>query len=63
MKEAKLRRVIAAVAMAHPCTFPKGFVQDDDHKINDYVAPEDIRPDVVAKVEAALRRHWWNSQP
>jgi hypothetical protein len=54
MKEKTVRRVLAAVVMSQPCTFPKGFVLDHAHKINDPVASSDIRPEIVDAVLARL---------
>lgn len=54
MKDEEIRRVIAAVAMVHPCTFPKDFVKGRSHNINDPVAPEDIKATIVSAVAHVL---------
>lgn len=50
-----VRTVLAAVAMTHPCTFPKSFVEDPHWGINDPVGPDEIRDTVVDAIMAALR--------
>lgn len=47
-----VRVVLAAVAEALPCTFPKGFVED--HEMNSPVAPEAVLPGVVDCVVGVL---------
>jgi hypothetical protein len=47
--ESEVRQTMAAIAMAHPCTFPKDFVDLPHHSINHHVAPEDLDDESVAK--------------
>lgn len=52
-----IREILAATVMAKPCTFPSGgFTKDRNRNINDYCAPEDIRPEVVLAVRKAIGR-------
>lgn len=53
----EIRRVLAAVVMAKPATFPKGFRADHSaYGLGAFCAPEDIDGEVVALVEDALER-------